>query len=175
MMSFLETERVEAGWRFFLIWVLATNLSFFIGISIEVFLFGQATLYVAILLAAFAQAWSINRHISIYLPWAIGTIIFWYIGAMIASQILSMMQLGADMLLLRLVIISAIGGLLAGIPQWFFMRDWLEKIGIWWIAVSGVAWAILIPGLVTGVVLMQFVTTEKVSMTNRRYELSGEF
>lgn len=173
-MSFLETERVTAGWRFFLLWVLMTNVGFLTGIAIELLLFKQVTFYIAILLSAFGQAWVINRHICIYLPWAIGTILFWYLGDLIASNLLSSFFPNAN-LLFRLIVIAALAGLLAGIPQWFFMRYWLKKIGMWWIPLSSVAWAILLPGIITGFVLMQFITANTVPIAERRFQLSGDF
>ncbi len=177
MLSFLTTEREQAGWRFLLLWLIATNLGFFAGLIPEILIAKQPTLYLAVPLAAIGQAYVINRHISIYLPWAVGTAIFWIIGLLIGNQILNPMTLPDNIagVLIYLATISAIGGLLAGIPQWVFMRDWLPDIGLWWLLVSAVAWTLLLPGVITGVLLMRYITADKIPMDGRHYELSGEY
>jgi len=182
MVAFLETEREQAGWRFLLLWLFASNAGFLLGTIIEILLFSQPNLYFAVPLAALLQSWVINRHISIYLPWSVGTTIFWLIGALIAFQATNTMQ-NNDLMLtgnafldigIELAIVGFIAGLFAGIPQVVFMRDWLP-VGFWWLFVSAIAWAVLLPGLVTGIILMQIITKQKVPMTQRRYKLSGEF
>ena len=178
MKSFLKTEREQGGWRFLLLWLVATNIGFIVGISIEMMLYGQPNFYFALPFAAFGQGYILNRHISIYLPWAIGTALFWLIGASIGGQLFNSIIL-ADTLVLqvsRLLLTSMLGGLLAGIPQWFFMRDWLPQVGAWWLLVSALAWGLLIPpGIVVGIILMQMISKDKVAMTGRYYELSGKY
>lgn len=176
MVSFLTTEREQAGWRFLLLWILASNVGFFIGIGLEMLLFGRVTLYFAVPFAGIGQAYVVNRHISIYLPWAVGSAIFWLIGVAIGTQILNLMMT-PDTLITQIVflaVVSLIGGLLAGIPQWLFMRDWLP-IGIWWFLVSAIGHGLLISGLVTGFILMMFITRDAIPMEGRHYELSGDY
>lgn len=178
MESFLKTEREQCGWRFWLIWVVATNIGFIFGISMEMMLFGQPNLFIAVPLAAFGQGYILNRHISIYLPWAVGTALFWLLGAAIGGQLLNMMMVTDTLMLqvLRLVIISAVGGLFAGLPQWFFMRDWLPQVGLWWFLVSAIGWAVIIlPGVIVGTILMQMINKDKIPMDGRRFELSGKY
>lgn len=178
MESFLKTEREQGGWRFWLLWVVATNVGFVFGISIEMMLWGQPNLYIAVPLAGFGQGYILNRHISIYLPWAVGTGLFWLLGAVLAGQLLNMMLTADTVILqiLRLVIISAVGGVFAGIPQWFFMREWLPQVGLWWLLLSALAWAVIIlPGVIEGTILMQFITKDKVPMQGRRFKLSGQY
>lgn len=181
MVSFLKTEREQAGWRFLLLWLIASSIGFSIGLSLEMLIFGQPNLYIAVSLAALGQAYVINRHISIYLPWAVGTAIFWIIGLAIGSQIISLIITLPDNLTLiqqlsYLAAVSALGGLLGGIPQLFFMRDWLPKMGLWWLIVSAISWAVIfLPGVIIGFVLLKHITDEKVLMEGRHYELSGEY
>ncbi|GAB5491650.1 MAG: hypothetical protein Phog2KO_18650 [Phototrophicaceae bacterium] len=178
MKSFLQTEREQGGWRFWLLWVVVTTIGFIFGLSIEMMLNGHPNFYVAVPFAALGQGYILNRHISIYLPWAVGTALFWLLGAMIGGQLLDMIVLGDTLIeqILRLVVTSALGGLLAGIPQWFFMRDWLPQVGLWWLLVSTISWAVLIlPGVIVGTILMQMITKDKVPMDGRRYELSGQY
>lgn len=175
MVSFFKAEREQAGWRFLLFWVLMTNLGFFLGLAVEILILKQAVLYLAVPLAGLGQAYVVNRHISIYLPWAVGTAIFWIIGALIGSQIINAIMPGVGTFsIIRFVFIAAVAGALAGIPQWIFARDWLP-IGVWWILLSALAWAVQFPGFVTGIVLMYYITKDKVPMEGRHYELSGEY
>ncbi|MEO1290416.1 MAG: hypothetical protein AAFV93_21940 [Chloroflexota bacterium] len=176
MSSFLIKEREQAGWRFLVLWLLASGLGFGLGAAIEFLVVDHLTFYLAIPLCAFAQAHVINRHISIYLPWFVGTTIFWLIGLAVSARVLSIMM-PTDTLLLQtsfFMIISAIAGLLAGIPQWVFMRDWLP-IGIWWLIVSAVSYAVFfIPGLIMGLILVRLISADKINMEKRHYEVSGK-
>lgn len=176
MVSFLITEREQAGWRFLLLWIIASNVGFFIGIGLEMLLFGRVNLYFAVPLAGVGQAYVINRHISIYLPWAVGSAIFWLIGIAIGIQIFKLMMTPDTLItqIIFLIAVSLIGGLFAGIPQWLFMRDWLP-VGIGWFPVSAIGHALLISGLVTGIILMNLITRDKIPMKERHYELSGEY
>lgn len=177
MATFLIVEREQASWRFLLLWLLMTNIGFLIGAVLELVFMNQLTLIFAVPLSALGQAYVINRHISIYLPWWIGTSLFWLFGLLVSSMLINMMVDPTNVMwqLFYLVVTAFVAGLFAGIPQWAFMRDWLP-IGIWWLLISAINTALFfLPGLVTGLVLMRFVTEDKVPMDDRHYELSGEY
>ena len=57
MASFFNAERVEAGWRFFILWTITNLLGLGIGAAIELFLFKQINGNIAVFLAAIGQAW----------------------------------------------------------------------------------------------------------------------
>ncbi len=176
MATFLITEREQAGWRFLLMWLLMTNIGFLIGAILELIFMGQLNLIFAVPLAALGQAYVINRHISIYLPWWIGTTLFWLLGLFISSMVLNFMA-QPNTVLLQLVYLSVtafVAGLFAGIPQWAFMRDWLP-VGIWWLLASAINAALFfLPGLIAGIILMRIITADKVPMTDRHYVLTGD-
>ncbi|MGJ3237438.1 MAG: hypothetical protein ACFE0Q_01905 [Anaerolineae bacterium] len=178
MASFLIAEREQAGWRFLTLWLLATVIGFSLGIALELLISGAITLYLSIPLSALGQATIINRHLSVYLPWVVGTSLFGWVGIVLASSLFGMIVTTDSLLieLLRLMFLGFVGGTLAGIPQWFYLREWLPQVGIWWVFLHGLAWALFfLPGIITGVILMRFITADKVPMYKRHYQISGEF
>jgi hypothetical protein len=71
LQTFFTEERIHSGWRFWLLWVLATNIGFFAGLSVEWIVFSNITLFLAVPIAAIFQAWVLNRHIVILIPWVL--------------------------------------------------------------------------------------------------------
>lgn len=177
MVSFLIAEREKAGWRFLLFWLIASNLGFMLGVLIEMLVVQRPTLYLAVPLSAVGQAYVLNRHISIYLPWAVGTAIFWIIGLLIGNMVIDIMidPTGSVQLLIFLAASSLFGGAFAGFPQWLFAKDWLPQVGLWWIVFSAIGYALLVPGLVSGLALMYFLTLDKIPMEGRHYQLTGDY
>lgn len=176
MSSFLIEEREQASWRFLVIWILASAFGFAIGAAVEILIVERLTLFVAIPLSALTQAYVINRHISIYLPWAVGTTLFWLFGLAVSSQVFTIMMPTETLIqqALFLVFTGGIAGVLAGIPQWIFMRDWLS-VGPWWLVLSIIEYALFfIPGIISGLVLMRLITVDKIPMGERHYEVSGQ-
>lgn len=170
MASFFEAERNQAGWRFGLLWIVMTLIGFNLGLALEFLLFSNINLYLAVPLAALPQGWVLNRHISIYIPWAASTAIVWCLGAFVTRTIV-LAILPEPNWLLELGIVTVVAGILAGILQWFFMREWLPSIGIWWIVIGAISWQL--PGIISGLVLTPFVTHDKVDLEGRRFVLSG--
>lgn len=154
--SFFTEERVHGGWRFWIIWVLLTNIGFFAGFLVEWLALGSITLALAVPLAAIFQGWAMNRHIVIFIPWILVTAIGWWIGVAIMSLILSFMPIEMN-LILRTMIISGGAGFIVGIPQWYILQAEVEKIGIWWILVSALGWAVIAPGIIQGIPLAYYI------------------
>jgi hypothetical protein len=171
MAAFFEAERTQAGWRFGFLWIVMTLIVFIPSVILEWFVFGMPNLYIAVPMAGIAQGWVLNRHISIYIPWAGSTAIAWWIGALATRALLGSLLPEAN-LLLELGIVTVTAGILAGILQWFFVREWLPSIGIWWIIIGAISWQL--PGVVSGLVLTPFVTYDKVDMNGKRFVLSKE-
>lgn len=171
MASFFEAERNQAGWRFGLLWIVMSLLGFGVGLGLEWLLFGNTiNLYLAVPLAGVAQGWVLNRHISIYIPWAGSTAIIWWIGAFITETIVSRVLVDSS-IFVQLGIVTVIVGALVGIGQWYFIKEWLPSIGVWWIVIAAISWQL--PGIITGLVLTPFVTHDKVDLTGKRFVLTG--
>jgi hypothetical protein len=170
MASFFEAERNQAGWRFGLLWIVMTLIGFGVGLGIEWLLFPNVNLYFAVPIAGVAQGWVLNRHISIYIPWAGSTAIAWWIGAFVTRTIVSAILIEPN-LILELGIVTVVAGLLAGILQWFFIREWLPSVGIWWLVIGAISWQL--PGIISALVLTPFVTHDKVDLEGKRFILTG--
>jgi len=170
MASFFEAERNQAGWRFGFLWIVMTLIGFAPGLLLEWLLFGTVNFNFAIPLAAVAQGWVLNRHICIYIPWAGSTAIGWWIGAFVTRAIISAVLPEAN-LIIELGITTVIVGILIGTLQWFFIREWLPSVGIWWVLIGAISWQL--PGVISGLVLTPFVTHDKVDLTGKRFVLSG--
>lgn len=171
MASFFEAERTQAGWRFGFLWIVMTLIAFIPTIILEWLIFGMPNLYLAVPVAAIAQGWVLNRHISIYIPWAASTALTWQIGIFVTRSVVSSF-LTEPNLLLELGIATVVAGLLSGLLQWFFMREWLPSVGIWWVIIGAISWQL--PGVVSGLVLTPFVTDDKVDMDGKQFVLSDE-
>ena len=153
--SFFTEERVHGGWRFWVIWVILTNIGFFAGLLVEMAL-GSISLILAVPLAAVFQAWAMNRHIVILIPWILVTAIGWWVGMAIMSLILYFVPNELHPIA-RLMIVSAGAGFIVGIPQWRLLRNQVSQIGIWWIPLSAVSWALLVPGILEGIPLARYI------------------
>jgi hypothetical protein len=171
MASFFEAERNHAGWRFGLLWIVMTLVSFALGIILEWLLSGTPTLYFAVPLASLAQGWVLNRHIPIYVFWTASTTIAWLIGLFVTRAIIGAL-LPEPNLWLELGTATVTAGILAGFLQWFFIREWLPSIGIWWIIIGAMSWQL--PGIISALVLTPFITYDKVDLTGKRFILSNE-
>jgi hypothetical protein len=170
LQSFFTEERVHGGWRFWVLWVVLTNVGFFVGILAEQLALGGITLAIAVPLAAFFQSWVLNRHIVIYIPWILVTAIGWWIGLLIAPLVLNMINMPDMHPILRYVIIGAVAGFVVGIPQWYILRGQVRKIGWWWVLVSAVGWASMAPGLITGIPLAQFIEYDYRDLVYRSWK-----
>jgi hypothetical protein len=167
MASFFNAERIQAGWRFFLLWLIMTLLGLGIGAAIEFFVFKGINGNIAVIFASIAQAWVLNRHISIYIPWAVSAMATWWIVALIVWPLVGMMRVQNPYI--PLAIVALLAGLLAGALHYFFMKEWLP-VGVWWIAVAAFSWLSL--GIIPGIVLTIILSREAIAMDGRWFELS---
>ena len=155
--AFLEREQQHAGWRFWVLWVLLTNVAYFAGLGIERLLFGKINVYVALVLVGIAQGWALYRHLpDIWLTWTVGTAAGWAIGS--ASATLLLLPLVFSSMdpnsFIAIVLVGFWAGLIVGFPQWLVLRKHISQIGVWWIPLSSLAWGIFFPGALTGVALL---------------------
>ncbi|MEL7434823.1 MAG: hypothetical protein AAFN11_12840, partial [Chloroflexota bacterium] len=136
---------------------------------------GGINFSIGVPLAFFGQGWVLNRHISLYLPWTIGSSIIWWVALALTSGTMSMLPMDSIAMWIQLSTNAAMAGAAVGVLQWWLLREWLPNIGVWWIAVSAVNWALFLPGVITGFVLMWALDYVVVPMEDRHYELSGEY
>jgi hypothetical protein len=169
MASFFNAERVEAGWRFFILWTITNLLGLGIGAAIEFFLFKQINGNIAVFLAAIAQAWTLNRHVSLYIPWAVVSFVGWWLASVIGLIIFSMMTAPNEYV--PLAVVAVIAGLLSGGLQFYLLKEWLP-VGIWWLAVAAVSWLSL--GIIPAIVLTIILSRDAVSLEGRKFEVSEQ-
>jgi hypothetical protein len=167
MASFFNAERVEAGWRFFILWTITNLLGLGIGAAIEFFLFKQINGNIAVFLAAIAQAWTLNRHVSLYIPWAVVSFVGWWLASIISLIIFSMMTAPNEVI--PLAVVAVIAGLLSGGLQFYLLKEWLP-VGIWWLAVAAVGWLSL--GIIPAIVLTVILSRDAVSLEGRTFQIS---
>jgi hypothetical protein len=167
MASFYNAERIQAGWRFFVLWMLMTLLGLGIGAAIEFLLFKQINGNIAVFLAAIMQAWTLNRHVSVYIPWAAVTAVAWWLASLLGWFAFSMMEMPNPYI--PLVVVALVAGLLAGVLQFYLLKEWLP-VGIWWIAVAALTW--LSFGIIPAIVLTIILSKEAVSLEGRLFEMS---
>jgi hypothetical protein len=167
MASFFNAERIQAGWRFFILWTITNLLGLGIGAAIEFFLFKQLNGNIAVLFSALAQAWTLNRHVSVYIPWATVTVVGWWLASIIGLIIFSMMTAPNDVI--PLAVVAVIAGLLSGGLQFYLLKEWLP-VGIWWLAVAAVGWLTLT--ILPAIVLTLILSKDAVSLEGRRFQIS---
>ena len=147
--QFLDNERTHAGWRFWLLFVIMTNVGFFSGLGLEKLLFGQVNVYIATTLSGIGQAWVLSRHFPERGQWAIASAVGWLVGGLLASRILAILIPDISFTL-NLFVFPLIAGAVMGIPLWLVLRRYLPQVGWWWILISAVGPAIQFPGMVMG-------------------------
>jgi RsiW-degrading membrane proteinase PrsW (M82 family) len=130
---FFAAESEQAGWRFWLLWVLATNLAFFPGL---------------------VQAWVLRRHFARSGSWAWASGAGWALGGLVGAVALLQLAPGiAPGSPGWIVSIGGFGGAAVGLGQLPFVRRADPRIAPWWVLVSAVAWGVFLPGVVTGAFL----------------------
>lgn len=169
MASFFNAERIQAGWRFFLLWQLTTLLGLGIGAAIEFFIFKAINGNIAVVFASILQAWVLNRHVSIFIPWAVPAMVIWWIASLIAWPVFGMMSLPNPYI--PLAIVAIVAGLGAGAIHFFFLKEWLP-IGAWWIGIAAFSWLTL--GILPAIVLTNILSKDAISMDGRWFELNQE-
>lgn len=164
MRRFLKAESEQAGWRFWVLWVLATNLAFFPGLAAgqlltqhtpEPFASGLVGLSFAAPVGV-AQWWVLERHIENAGSWALASAAGWGLAGFIGAAALLAIAPGITPGgLVWVLAIGTLGGAMVGLGQLPLMRRAYPAIAPWWILVSAVAWGIFFPGALTGLFLIR--------------------
>jgi len=170
--KFFEIEKAKAGWRFWLFWVVMTNIGFFVGLGLGNvlgrFVSGkllQATV-TAIIIGLFtgaAQGIVLRGH-QISLPgWFLATTVGWPIGIFIAGLIIFNLDttvLTTDFF--RWILPSAlIAGAIVGIPQVLVLRQRWPNKSWQWIVISLIGWGIQFPGMFPGIFLASWLRSQE--------------
>jgi hypothetical protein len=162
IVQFLENERDFAGWRFWLLFVVMTNVGFFPGLGLEKMLFGEVNVYIGTAFSGIGQAWVLSRHFPERGQWAIASALGWLVGGLLSQQVLDVF-LPDRSFALNLFVFPIIAGAVMGIPLWWVLRRYLHGVGWWWILVSAIGPTIQFPGMVMGGVIVWLMSKEKVS------------
>jgi hypothetical protein len=159
---FFAQEAERGGWRFFVLWLAATNLGFFPGMEL-----GQALsagvaepLASGIVACGFAlpvgllQAWVLQRHWTRVSSWVVATTLGWLLGATLGSALLRSLAPGAsEDSALWIVGLGFLSGGLVGLGQTPLVRRYRPELAAGWWLISAVSWAVLFPGAISGFVL----------------------
>ncbi len=161
-------EQVNAGWRFWLFWVVMANIGFFSGLMMgglvasfisDKLLQAAVTAIFIGLLTSLAQGIVLRRHQISGLGWTVATTAGWAIGILVAGLIIFNLDTStATNDFFRWVVPAAfIAGAVVGIPQMFVLRQrWPHKS--WqWIVISAFGWAIQVPGMLPGFFLARWI------------------
>lgn len=177
--SFWRQERLLAGWRFWIVWVVLTNIGFFGGLAAGRFLagilvpnpegtgdlIGEAVMIGAVFatLTGLLQGLLLQRHAVPRESWTLATGFGWILGTLAAAFILFTIdpQTNTADFLRWVVPVGFIAGAVAGIPQSLVLRRSVETIGWWWIPVSSLAWGIFFPGAISGFVLARYLPKQE--------------
>jgi hypothetical protein len=175
LQTFFELEKQRAGWRFWLFWVIMTNIGFFLGLWVggifaslvepSIGLLGdklvQNTLSGLVIggLTGLAQGLVLSRHGIKLHWWVLATSLGWALGIFIAGYIIFSLDssIQTNDFWRWIVPAAFIAGAIVGIPQWWVLRRHLPVIRWWWTLVSALGWGIQFPGMVPGLVLTRFL------------------
>ena len=175
--SFFAKEKINAGWRFWILWVILTNIGFFSGLALSG-LIGSRLGYrllsatVSALIISFftglAQAVLLRRHNISVLGWTAATTIGWTAGIFCAGLII--FNLFAYVLVTNFfywILPSAfIGGFVVGMTQMFILWQQWKARSIWWIPISAIGWGIQFPGMFPGLFLAHWLKTGNQKKTH---------
>jgi hypothetical protein len=188
--KYWRQEREEVGWRFWVAWVVLTNIGFFGGLAIGRFLAGlfvpetvttndrisEAIIVGAVFatLVGLLQGILLQRHGVPREPWTLATGFGWIAGTALAAFLLITLNPETNTADWFGWIIPAgiIAGAVVGVPQWLVLRNNLNTIGWWWIIVSSISWGIFLPGVVSGLVLARFLPKQEPQKKRRRKSMS---
>ena len=157
--SFLELERERAGWRFWTLWVLATNAGFFPGLVLGNRLSAAvAEPYASAIVGAsfgtlvgVAQWMVLRRHASPSHHWATATAIGWCIGGGLGTLFLGRFVPGVSPGgLIWTLFIGFFAGGVVGILQRQVLLRLRPVLSHWWVPISSLAWGVFFPGAVSG-------------------------
>lgn len=173
--TFFKLEKQQAGWRFWLFWVVMTNIGFFPSVWLGGFVAGlvepglgqladkliQNTLSALIIggLTGLAQGLVLRRHGIHGGQWPLATAVGWAVGVFVAGYLIFGLDpsVQANDFWHWIVPAGFIAGAVVGIPQWWVLRRRLLTVCWWWLVVSAVGWGIQFPGAVPGIVLTRLL------------------
>jgi len=176
MSRFFELERTKVGWRFWLLWVLATNVGFFGGLwlgSRLVSMVGpdpattagkvaDATIGAAMigLLTGATQAATLARHGIKWVGWTVATAVGWTVGIATAGLILFTINPDlVDSQFVGWIVPSAlIAGAVVGVAQAAVLRRGSIEMAWKWVPIGIFGWGIQFPGMLPGVFLARWLT-----------------
>ncbi len=150
------------GWRFWALWVLATNAGFFPGLAIGNELsasvpepFASAIVGVSFgSLVGVAQWGVLRRHLAPSLHWVTATGFGWCVGAGVGALILTALVPGASPGgLTWTLLVGFFAGAVVGVPQRRILRRFGRELCEWWVPISSLAWGVFFPGAVSGLFL----------------------
>jgi len=171
LQTFLELEKQQAGRRFWLFWVIMTNIGFFIGVWIggigaSLVEPGLGQLGDKIIqntfsgliiggLTGLTQGFVLRRHGFSGGWWMVATLIGWGVGIFIAGYLVFSLDatIHTNDFFRWILPAAFIARAVVGIPQWAVLCRRLPSVRWWWILVSTLGWGIQFPGMVPGLVL----------------------
>ena len=167
---FLENEAKHSGWRFWLLFVIATNLGWFPGILLGIELsdwlwpdeIGPVKSGFAAIPAALGfaplQAWVLSRHGIPFGRWFSLSALGWGSGIYLADWFL-LSQFSQWQGFGRIALLGALAGLWMGLPQaWVLSRAFAKNLW-WWFPMSFVGWGVQFPGAIPGAAVMLLLRT----------------
>jgi hypothetical protein len=160
--AFLGLERERAGWRFWLLWVIATNVGFFPGLALGTQLSAAANepLASAIVGASFgalagvAQWLVLRRHLVPSHHWTTATAFGWCVGAGLGALLLT--RFAPDVVpggVRWTLFVGFFAGAVIGVPQRRILRRFSPSLSAWWVPISSLAWGLFFPGVISGLFL----------------------
>ena len=162
--AFLAHEKQKKGWRFWLLWVVATNIGFGIGVGLEWLILGRITNLVAVPLGGVGQVLVLNRHVPRHVlqhvpvgwMWAIASAVGWWLGMLPAGWLLTSFAPGLSFWPYAVAYAGIAGSIVGVTTRWVLRRAGLDAHW-WWILVSAGGWAAQAPGMVTGIFLARML------------------
>ena len=160
--AFLELEAKHAGWRFWILWVLATNVGFFpgqaLGERLSASMADPAASAVqagCLALGVGVTQWVVlRRHVTGVHHWITATVVGWAIGAGLGAWLLLRFAPGVEPRGLPWILaIGVFAGALVGLPQQYVLARFDARLARGWVAISALAWGVFFPGAVSGLFL----------------------
>ena len=173
--SFFVMEKQQAGWRFWLFWVIMTNIGFFsgiwfsnifadlvepgMGLLMDKVIQNTVSALIIGCLTGLSQGIVLGRHGVSSFRWTIATTLGWAAGIFLAGYFIFTLDITIQTSdFFRWIVPSAfIAGAVTGISQWAVLRQTIPTARWWWILVSALGWGIQFPGMVPGLVLVRLL------------------
>lgn len=151
----MTVERSRVGWRFWLLWVLASTVGslagffvgFVVGAVVEEILpnYGSAAIAAGVgagvgILQWFVLRWRVSRSGW----WVLASILGLAVAAVLGTAVA--LAGGDPTTPWGFAGVLVVGGAMAGLMQWFVLRRQVSRAG-WWVLASTVGWAVSGPVL----------------------------